>query len=1393
MKLSASLRLCVDNLCVLGVVLCALCVGTHAATVPGNVFPAGGIATLDTRAVDGAAWRVLDAVDGHELASGTSDGRRLTLTHAALGDRLGAFVLSAVSGEGGAITNEFRFAFLPPGDVRPCPWVGTNFHWDDTYYGGGDARTLGSLLDMAAAAGIGIVRDGAHWGSCEPSPGEYAMPPVFDGFVDGLVARGMSLDYELCYRNPGAYPSDPINATAFANWAAWVAGHFAGRVDTYDIYNEPWNFYYWDWYTNNVRHVTSTSDPGFLRHFAEFTRTVDAALTNAVPGLRVGVCAGSDAAGDMLTALVTNGIASPRNYASVHPYTHNANPYPERVAGLKSGFAELKALLAANGANGAAIAVTEDGWSNYSLGEATGDGRQATYAQQAAFIARMFLVARAAGAEFACQFEFKDLNKDSSHREQNYGLLDYRGHPKPSYSAVAAMTRFVGDAEFDAELGGDPENLRIQRYVRADGTVVHVVWSVEGSRTYTIPSSSALRSALRDAGTYDLYGNRIESPRNGDRLHLTEEPVYFVKGSAGGDDYPWGPPWENAASSQTGGANATCDANAEFIRQDGGRMVYIYRQSGSLVVTKGGAVDLLLVGGGGGGGETNGKFGGGGGGGGGVVYKASFAVQPGSYAVTVGNGGFVGANGGNTTAFGLTAYGGGAGGAGSETTGNPGCDGASGGGASRQATAYGADTRYGGSAIYAAQDNLGNAGGDSSHQWGPGGGGGAGAAGSSNNGSSPGAGGDGVEIPILGANDWYGGGGAGHRTKASSATASASGGKGGGGALVKGEPQPGEDGRGGGGAGGQPGGSGIMVIAFTPSSESADAGWIQCLGGDEVLTNRTSSGLREIRIFRNGGTLSVAGHGMVDVLAVGGGGGGGRTNPSDGRFGGAGGGGGGVVYKTSFAVAGGRYPVVVGEGGPVANGTVGNGGDTSVFGLVAYGGGAGARGASAGTGTGHKGKDGASGGGATQASDDSGTFIDGGSAIHDAEGNLGHAGGSTKHPWAPGGGGGAGAEGGIGEKGQPGNGGDGVEVPILAPWNYYGGGGAGLRPRVTNGRNDADGGLGGGGSSVEYVGQPGEDGLGGGGAGGARGGSGVVIVSVPVPAEATDRGMFVGRGGDEEIPIDSAAGHEVVRIFRRSGRLTLGGSGRVDVLAVGGGGGGGATQGSGNTAHGGGGGGGGGVVYLPNLPVAAGTYEIVVGEGGGVSTNGFPTSGLGVIAYGGGAGGNGSTATGSPGRDGASGGGAAHKQGDNNTTTNAGGVATYTGYGNLGNAGGDSPHEYAPGGGGGAGAPGAAGIGSKAIDENAPRPGAGGDGVEIPIAAAGEWYGGGGAGFRYTGNVYQLAEGGRGGGGSLGMLGASTPGEDGRGGGGAGGQRGGSGIFIVRYSTVNPESLIILR
>ena len=524
----------------------------NAATpiTPGGVFRAGQTATLPIGATDDT-WQVLDDArypDGIvEIASGTmAQGKTLTLPHSALNERLGAFLLRSWS-HGGTTTNETRFAFIPPGGVGPVRWVGTNSQYSDKCWGYGDAEIVDGLLDLAAEAGIGIIRDGATWGAgTEPSPGVYATTEKFEHFVDALNARGLALCYLLKFHNRSVYPDDPINATAFANWSAWVAGHFAGRIGTYDIYNEPWNFYYWDWYTNTVEQVTDKADPGFLRHFATFTRTVDDAL--AGHGLRVGVGGGPDSQ-RILTGLITNGVARPRNFVSIHPYGGGTVKYPEKASWLKDGFAELRGLLAANGAEGAGIAVTEDGWSNYRPGETMDDGRQANYSEQAARIVRLYLVAKAADAAFTCQFCFKDVDHDRSTRTYNYGLLDYYGHPKPSYAAVAAMTRFVGDAEFVGELSTNAETYRLQHFRRNDGTDIYVTWNVDGDRTISI--SQDVRNALKPAIPYDLYGNRIASPRNGIQLSLTEGPVYFVAGSAAGDgEAPWGPPWLLSATSE---------------------------------------------------------------------------------------------------------------------------------------------------------------------------------------------------------------------------------------------------------------------------------------------------------------------------------------------------------------------------------------------------------------------------------------------------------------------------------------------------------------------------------------------------------------------------------------------------------------------------------------------------------------------------------------------------------------------------------------------------------------------------------------------------------------------------------------------------------------------------
>ena len=212
---------------------------------------------------------------------------------------------------------------------------------------------------------------------------------------------------------------------------------------------------------------------------------------------------------------------------------------------------------------------------------------------------------------------------------------------------------------------------------------------------------------------------------------------------------------EANAENRSGEMCVTCDAAAE-VDYNGNKTVVTWTQNGSFTVYGSGTMEILAVGGGGGGGSGDNTYGGAGGGAGGLVHLEDVHVGPGTYVVTIGAGGAVGANGGNTSVseLDIVAYGGGAGSAGQSPWG--GSDGASGGGG---ATANGS----GGKAVYTDKGNQGNAGGASVHIYGPGGGGGAGQPGEGSGGSAPGKGGDGLMCSITGKDVYYAGGGAGYR------------------------------------------------------------------------------------------------------------------------------------------------------------------------------------------------------------------------------------------------------------------------------------------------------------------------------------------------------------------------------------------------------------------------------------------------------------------------------------------------------------------------------------------------------------------------------------------------------------------------------------------------------
>ena len=213
----------------------------------------------------------------------------------------------------------------------------------------------------------------------------------------------------------------------------------------------------------------------------------------------------------------------------------------------------------------------------------------------------------------------------------------------------------------------------------------------------------------------------------------------------------------------TGGNEVTTYGSSPTYRQ------HTFTADGNFVVSASGTVDYLIVAGGGAGGGW------GGGGAGGLLTATGLAVTAQTYAITVGDGGTsqsgavsntAGNDGEDSTAFGLTAIGGGGGG-----SANNGRNGGSGGGAGAhgcggsgypfQCTSFGSGTSGQGNDGNKGYDGGGGCGGYDSG----GGGGGAGAQGGTGNTSNGGNGGDGVANNYrTGSNVTYaaGGGGAGY-------------------------------------------------------------------------------------------------------------------------------------------------------------------------------------------------------------------------------------------------------------------------------------------------------------------------------------------------------------------------------------------------------------------------------------------------------------------------------------------------------------------------------------------------------------------------------------------------------------------------------------------------------
>jgi len=250
-----------------------------------------------------------------------------------------------------------------------------------------------------------------------------------------------------------------------------------------------------------------------------------------------------------------------------------------------------------------------------------------------------------------------------------------------------------------------------------------------------------------------------------------------------------------------------------------------------------------------------------------------------------------------------------------------------------------------------------------------------------------------------------------------------------------------------------------------------------------------------IHTFTSTGTFSLSSSvDSVEFLIVGGGGGGGQIGTAGNEANGGGGAGGLITSSDigTISVSAGNYTVVVGAGGAPNN----KGGNSSVFGYTAEGGGFGGYTSST------AGSGGSGGGGRGFSATQAGGSGNAGPPRQGYNGGTGNW--VSGQIMGGGGGGGAGAAGGAGTSSVGGAGGTGRSINITGSSIFYAGGGGGGGDSSPGSGGNGGGGAGATGATGNGANGTANRGGGGGGAGrsggtGGSGGSGIVIVRFTEP------------------------------------------------------------------------------------------------------------------------------------------------------------------------------------------------------------------------------------------------------------------------------------------------------
>ncbi len=329
--------------------------------------------------------------------------------------------------------------------------------------------------ELMSKTGVKWARVQTGWLKCETEKGVYDFNWL-DEIVDSLLAIGITPWLSVSFGNPlytpvkeyttyeADHPGEQIphrvrgyvgevplyhGKDAVSGWENYLfamADHFKGRVDYWEIWNEPNTAPFVFWRTRDLYKDCDRSEfeANCAKDYVELVKISSVQIRNANPDAKIigGAISLSLDACFFIRNLVEAGIAKYIDILTFHPYGSN----PE--FGLETRYDNLRYELDSHGGFHVRIWQGETG-----LMTIPHDIHSGNEYVQAKFVTRRFTADFRIGCEVSSYFMVIDKqhynNSDNNKGEQvcGFGVMDYMGKPKLSYQALQSMGYLFDSAE----------------------------------------------------------------------------------------------------------------------------------------------------------------------------------------------------------------------------------------------------------------------------------------------------------------------------------------------------------------------------------------------------------------------------------------------------------------------------------------------------------------------------------------------------------------------------------------------------------------------------------------------------------------------------------------------------------------------------------------------------------------------------------------------------------------------------------------------------------------------------------------------------------------------------------------------------------------------------------